>query len=355
VLSETTAGGSGPGGRSAVFWWRLTDNLFRRFGWYLLPVIALTAIGVVQATNILQTYRSTATLSASSNPLVPEQQISGVSSQFYETPAGSTSRIINERLRTDSFLLDVADEAGLLPAVENGLVPIGVVRSSVWASAQGDSILSVNASWGDPQTTYALANAIINAYQRFLADTVASDSAEAEAFYSTTLDALRTERVDTENALLAYVADLPPLGADESYPINIQLQVDRLSSSLDAVEANIQRAEGNIETARLSRVQQQTEAGRSFVIIDAPRVPNAPESTIVERATLVLSFLLLGVVISIAALLLTTVLDRSISSAGDLLAIEGVSLVATVGSTRELVSHRRRRLFARRRRARAAA
>jgi hypothetical protein len=43
-----------------------------------------------------------------------------------------------------------------------------------------------------------------------------------------------------------------------------------------------------------------------------------------------LSFMLLGAVIAFAALLVTTVLDHTVSSSVDLLAISGISLVATV-------------------------
>src|SRR3954454_8442276 len=110
MLSESTAGQSGQSARAHAYWFRLSDNLFRRLGWFLLPVVIMTLFGFMQANKTLELYQSTGTLGASTNPLVPSQQISGVSANFWETPAGMQSRIINEQLRTDSFLTTVAKE-----------------------------------------------------------------------------------------------------------------------------------------------------------------------------------------------------------------------------------------------------
>ena len=42
-----------------AFWWRLTDNAFRRAGWLLLPVLLLSVLGFVQASRTLELYEST--------------------------------------------------------------------------------------------------------------------------------------------------------------------------------------------------------------------------------------------------------------------------------------------------------
>lgn len=330
VFSEVVAGE--PEGRAASsFWWRLTDNLFRRLGWYLLPVILMTVIGFTQASNTLQLFGSGATLSASANPLVPEQQISGTARNIFESPAAATSRIINERLRTDSFLLAVVDEAGLSDAVDSGLLPLEVVRSSVWASANGDSILNVSARWGDPQVAHDLVASTVNQYQVFLGETVARDAAEAETFYTTQLEALEHDRAAAEERLSEYLLRLPPLDEGEvDYPIDIRLEVERLSDGIVAVEGQINDVKADLNAASLARVQQTSEAGQSFTVIDPPRVPSAPESVLVKQITLTGSFFLMGLVIAIGALLVTTALDRSVAAPDDLLAIDGITLVATV-------------------------
>jgi uncharacterized protein involved in exopolysaccharide biosynthesis len=330
VLIESTPGAKRPNAGAHAFRWRLADNFFRRFGWFIVPVIATTALGVAQARDTLELYRSTATLSAASNPLLPTQSISGVNAQFWETPAGVTTRIINERLRTNSFLDAVAESAGLGPAIESGLLDLNVVRESIWASATGDSILSVNAQWNDPQVSYNLVAATIDEYENFLTETVASDSSQAEEFYSAQLDRLRAERGLEEQALTDFVARLPVLEDGESYPINVDLEIERLRARVDAVQGKIATAEAELDKAHLLRAQETVEAGRSFNVIDQPEVPGAPESTMMKQAMLLASFFMLGVVISGGALLLTTVFDQSVASSADLLPITGVTLVATV-------------------------
>jgi len=330
VVSESLAGTARPSAGGRAFWWRLVDNLFRRLVLYALPVLVFGTIGVMQARSTLELYRSSATLSASTNPLLPETPVSGVDVQLWETPAAATSRIISERLGTNAFLEAVATDAGLGAALRNGSLTVDVIRASVWTSASGESILSVNATWADPQTAFQLVSATLDQYQAFLNETVASDTATAEAFWTDRLETLEPERDKAEDALTDYVAGLPELDDGEEYPATIQVQVNRLSGRLESVEAEIRTVEENIDFAKLTQNQQMSAAGKSFSLVDPPEVPGSPESTLVKKAMLVVAFAMMGAVVSIAALLITTVLDRGVSSAAELRAIPGVTQVATV-------------------------
>ncbi|MAT06292.1 MAG: hypothetical protein CL424_14740 [Acidimicrobiaceae bacterium] len=317
-----------------AFWWRLCDNFFRRWWLFLLPVIVLGALGVTQARSTLQLYRTTATLSVSTNPLLPEQPVRGAEVGTWETLAAATSRTINERLGTDAFLSDVADGAGLGEAVEAGTLSLDVVRSSVWASASGDSLVSVNATWADPRTVNALAQSTVDEYRQFLGDTVARAATSAEEFWTERLVQLDADRDDAEGALVDYVAGLPALEPGEDYPVTVQVEVNRLSGRLEALEAEVSEVEGQIDTAVLTRTQQTASAGESFSVIDPPSVPASPESTVVRQAMTVVAFVLMGVVVAIAALLVTTVLDRTISSPFELMAVPTVATVVTVPARR---------------------
>lgn len=319
--------------------------------WFLLPILGMTAFGVSQASNTPQVYQSTGTLSASTNPLVPELSATGANVQWWEGPAAATSRIINERLSTNTFIAAVAEQAGLRGAIDAGLIDLGVVRAAIWASPNGDSILSINAQWNDAQTSYQLVAATISQYEAFITETVAGNSSEAVTYYSEQLDSLQAERDTAERALTDYIAGLAQYDDDATYPIGVQIEVDRLTSRLDAVESQIAAAEAKIDEARLQESQQTTQAGRSFTVVDEPRVSGAPQSTLMKRVMIIAAFLLMGVVIAAAALLLTTVLDQTVASPADLLALGGVALVATVPPVRLAGHARSRRWRARRRRA----
>lgn len=313
-----------------AFWWRLIDNASRRIVWLFIPIVLFTALGFYQASRTQELYRSTGVLSASSNPLVPAQQLGTATPEWWETPASAASRTINEQLRTDAFIESVADRAGLADAVTNGLVSLQVIRANLWSSADGTSLVFVNATWSDPQTTFALVDGAIVAYQEFLADTVASQSSTAVAFYQTQLERLEAEVEAAQEQLDAYILTLPDEDEDSPRSIAVDLQLTRLTDAVSAAEGAVVAAEGQIDAALLAVEQSKSEAGRSLTVIDAPKVPTAPESTFISKATTVVSFSLLGLVIVLGALLVGTVLDQSVASSSDLRAIEGVAFVATV-------------------------
>jgi hypothetical protein len=330
VISESTAGGSHSRTGGPAFWYRLVDNLFRRLVWWLLLIFVFTALGFVQAGNASERYQSDATLSATENPLVGSPVVAGASAQWWETPATVTSRIINEQLRTDTFVDAVADSAGLTTAVDSGFVSREAIRGSIRASPAGDGILSINATWADPQTSYALVLATIDEYQGYIAESVASNAAEAEEFYSLQLGAALEDRAAAERALQEFITTFVGDGSETDQPVSIQIEIDRLRTRIDAIETKVSAAQTSIEEARLQVAQQTTRAGRSFSVIDEPSVPSEPMSTLRDRITTIGSFFVLGLVVAGAGLLITTVLDRSISSAADLIAFDEVTLVATV-------------------------
>lgn len=334
MLSESVAGQSRQAAKGHAFWFRLTDNLFRRLGWFLLPIVVLTLVGFAQASKTQEFYQSSGTLSSSTNPGIPDQQISGVNAQLWETPASTTSRVINELLRTNNFLEGVAKDAKLDDAVKAGLLDLGVLRGNIWAAPSGDSILSVNAQWGDPQTAYNLVVATIGQYRNYLADTAASDSTEAETFWSGQLDLLQSDRDSAQAALVSHLETLPTLAEGEEYSYEEQATTDRLQTRVDSLDARIETAQNNLDEARLTQAQDSTEVDNSLRVVDQPVVPGAPVSTLMHRVTLVGSFMLLGAVIAAAALIVTTVLDQTVASTADLLGVGGIGLVATVPQVR---------------------
>ena len=324
------------GSTAPAFWWRLTDNTFRRLIWLLLPIVLFAGLGVWQASQTLDLYRSSGLLSASSNPLVEEQQIGGVAqAQFWETPAEASSRTINEQLRTDSFVEIVAERAGLADAVNEGFLELTVVRDAVWSSSSGSSLVNVNAVWGDPLTAHGLADGTIGAYLEFIAESVASQSSEAVDFYRDQLVEFEAEVETAQAELEAFVTEVEAAeraagDEEERRSILVELQITSLTGDLDAAELKVAATQEQIDRAELQVTQSRSEAGRSLTVIDAPEVPTAPQSTLMKRASTVISFTLLGVVIMLGALVVGTVLDQSVASPADLRNIDGVEFVATV-------------------------
>ena len=129
---------------------RLVDQFFRRWIWYVIPVVLLSAVGVRAAGNVAEPYEASGTLSASANPLVETPEVRGTSIGAFEPPAAGITRLINEQLRSDAFVEIVADGAGLRAALQSGEITPDLIRRQVGASAEGENLLSVQASWSDP-------------------------------------------------------------------------------------------------------------------------------------------------------------------------------------------------------------
>lgn len=324
------AGKSDPERSTNAFWVRLVDNAFRRKVLFVLPIVALTALGVLEASREVPLYESSAVLSAATNPLVTDQAVRGVTVEFWESTAEGTSRIINEQLRTDAFATEVASRAGLGDALEVGFITPRHIRSNVWASADGTSLITVNAQWGDPETAHQLVNAAIATYQDYVAQTVARDSIAAVAYYEGVRSDALAEFDAAKEELELLLDELPEVVVESDRPIRDALRIQTLTDQIDGAAEDVAAAESQIDAAELASLQSQSEAGRSLQVIDEPQVPFAPQSTLTSAILVVGSLFLLGVAVAFAALVVTTLLDRSVSTSAELAAIGGISLVATV-------------------------
>lgn len=320
--------------RAQAFWWRLGDNLFRRLGWYVIPVVVFGVIGVVQAGNTLELYQSAGRLSASANPLVPNPTGAAAAPELYETPADALARLINERLRTDEFVMGVAETAGLGGALDSGAIELDQIRSSLWAAAGGSSILDVVAQWNDPESSFQLAMATIDRFYQFLRDTVGADATEAVEYYTDRLDQLDEQRQAVEVEYDQYVSTLPPVEEGQEPSFEAQVRIDRLQAQLDTVNIAIAAAEEDLDDAQLTLFQLDSDVGQTFQVVDPPVPATEPESTSGERLATIGSFTMLGVAASVAVLLISTMTDRSINAPGELLGLRGVGLVATVSPPR---------------------
>lgn len=330
--------------RSRAFWMRLADNLFRRLPILLIPLLAMGAVGLYRVSGSTPMYRSESVLSAASNPLLTDTEIRGTSLQPFESPAAGTSRIINEQIRTAAFTSEVVRRAGLIEAVEQGLLTLEVVSDSIRADEDGNSLLTISAEWSDPETSLRLVTATIDAYVLYLTDTVASDSSEAEQFYTELRDEAEAKLQDAQAELASLLATLPELGEGEEQPLEVVVRIDSLTNRVGRAEEQLQEAQDNIELARLAVLQSRSEAGRSLLVVDEPQLPEEPESNVRDNVITIGVFTLLGGTIAFLLLLVFTMLDRSVRTTADLDSIPGLSLVAVVPplDSRKAASARRR-------------
>lgn len=343
MSSQDRDGYEGEAARARAFALRAVEILFRHIPLFLLPIVAMTALGVYQASQISPTYEARGVLSTASNPLLAEQQVRGVTLERFESPAEGTSRIINEQLRTDAFTEEVVARVGLADAIEAGLIDLDTIRSHISTAPDGSSLLAIRATWGDPVTSYQLVNGVFDTYLEYLTDTVASDSTEAVSFYEGLRDTAIQERNDAQDELEEYLATLPVVASEQNRPIAERLRIDDLTSRINDADDRVSQADQQIDAALLAVIQSRSNAGRSVQVIDEPTVPTAPQAALPQRITAVGGSFILGVLIALGALLTATILDRSVNTTEDLTTLPQISLVVLVPRVRKQRRLRRRR------------
>lgn len=320
---------------------RLSENFFQRWFLILLPVIVMAAIGVFMAQRTTPEYLASATLSTSANPLVGAQEIRGTSIGFFESPADATARVMNERLGTDRFAAGVAERAGLSGAIENGFLSYDDLRGGVAVFSVGESLVDIQAGWGDPNTSLELVDAIIAEYLSVLRSTVSEDSQSAVDFYEARRDEAAVSAQSAADAYETFLQELPFLPEGVEMSLADELELGRLNDRLASAQGAIDTADSAIEDALLSVVRAQSEAGRSIQIVDPPSSTFEPESTLTYQATAFFAAVFLGLLVALTILLLSTYLDRSVRSAGDIEAAGGGVAVAAVPVIKSLRPRKR--------------
>jgi hypothetical protein len=321
---------------SSDFSERLIDGFFRRWFLYLAPVVLLTAVGVDSARGITGEYQSSARLSATTNPYLALPTVRGTDIPFWEPPAAGTARLINEQLQTDAFIDEVAARAGLTEAVSAGLLPRNVIRSRVLASPAGQNNLSVSATWVDPETAFALAEGVTTGYGEYLNGLAVADSLEAVRFWTERRAAAEDAAALAEQALDTYISALPPVGEGQTRSEEQVLELQRLNAELDRALATVREGQSAIDEAQFNANQAALSSARGFFVIDPPRVPLYPEPVRRDQMLAIVGFGVLGVIVALAALVLTTVTDRSVRTRSQLRLASGLPVVATVPRMKQL-------------------
>jgi hypothetical protein len=211
------------------------------------------------------------------------------------------------------------------------LITLDTVRGRVHASPQGENLLTVSSTWGDGETAFLLVEAAIGSYLDLVAETVAIDSTEAIAYWTERQTAAQVRVDAAQDQLSAYVDTLPDLEPGEQRTTDQQLNLNRLDTTLARALADFDDAQDAIDTARLNTAQSQSQAGRQVRVVDPPVEPTAAQSTRLDKLTTMFTFGFMGVLIALAALVITTLVDRSVRSPGQLRVAAGINSVAVVG------------------------
>jgi uncharacterized protein involved in exopolysaccharide biosynthesis len=336
---QSTDPTSGAGAR--LFIGRLLETFFRRWWLYVLPLVLLTALGTASIVGKGASYKASGSILVNRDSLLNQiTAVRGQNSFGFDSPATYTSRQFSTLLGTDAFLTSVIKAAGLSSAAESGAITLDSVRKSLWVSPQGDELVVVNASTNSPELSFRLAGATIDSYLQWEIDTNVTESQGAEQFFESLLVPYQQRLDDARQALAQYVNTHPAAGAASDRPADEQVEIGRLTEAVTRADDQLSTATASLNSARLANTQSSTDVTQRLRIVDTPRQPAAPEPHRKKDALTLMMFLALGSIVSAAALVVGTLLDRSVRYGEEVEAHLKVPVLATVPSSRGLVRTR---------------
>jgi uncharacterized protein involved in exopolysaccharide biosynthesis len=311
---------------------RLLETFFRRWYLYLIPLVLFFGVGVWKATGTTSGYRSIGVVDVSNGTLLSQLTSIRGESFGYDTAATSTARTMNSLLGTGHFIDSIAEKAGVTDALETGALTQLGLRQSIYAAAQGDTLLQVIATTPNPELSARLVTATIDAFIDFIVAGDVSESRAAEEFFDEQLEAYREQLAAAEADLRAYV-DAHPGGRLEERPLAERIEIERYEAEVNRAEERVAAGERKSEDARLATEQATGDVRQRLRIVDEPEIPLVPEPRLKKAVTTTMVFTFIGLLITVAAVVVATVTDRSLWSSDDIEHLFKLPVLAVVPQT----------------------
>jgi len=318
-----------------LFIGRLLETFFRRWWLYAIPAVLLMSLGVATVLGKGPTYRASGVIQVNRDSLLNQiTSVRGQNSFGFDTPATYTARQFNTLLGTESFVESVIKNAGLTTAVKSGALTQDSVRHSIWAAPNGDELLVVNAASRDPELSYRLAGATMSSYLQWEIDNNVTQSQSAEQFFESLLVPYQQRLDDARSQLAKYVAAHPAAGGADTRPADEQVEIATLTEAVTRADDQLSTARASLNSARLANAQTTTDVSQRLRIVDEPAKPFAPEGHRRKDAMTLMMYMMLGALVSGSALVVGTLLDRSVRYSEEIEAHLDVAVLATVPNSR---------------------
>jgi capsular polysaccharide biosynthesis protein len=306
----------------------MLENFFRRWYLYLIPVVVLGALGLMSVSGSKSKFQSIGTFNVESTTVLSSLS-GGTDPGFgYDTPADATSKRINATLGTDQFIKDVLNRSGYTESLPVGM-SLGQVRSSISAFSNGANLVNVAATTTDPNLSQKLAASTIAAFVQSVVDSNASQSTAAIKFFDDLLTTYQGNIDSANKALNDYmtahpVSSLGVRSADE------QAEITRLTAAVTAAQSQYDGATAKRQDAQLQAEQTKADVGERMRLVDPPQVPALPLSGMKAKVQGLATFIFLGVLLMVGAVVLGTLVDHSIQTANDVKEKLGVRVLGVV-------------------------
>ena len=311
----------------------ILEAFFRRPWLHLLPLILMVVLGAVTAFSTGKEYKSTGTLVVSSTTPIEEITQESPGGGSFETPATLVARDINEQLSTDRFINTVAEQAGLADSPEALAIVRPEIRKFVTASADGDSLVRISATTDQQQLSFNLATATMEAYRASLLEKELSETEQASAFLQLQVDQAKTV-LDAADLARDDFLTANPVADEADRPVQQQVRLDRLQVEVERAEARYTAAQDALAEAQFRADQAEIALEQRISVQDPPEEPGAPEPRLKGAVLTVILFGVLGVGLTLASVVISATLDRTVRLPNDVTGKFGLDVLAVVPDAR---------------------
>jgi capsular polysaccharide biosynthesis protein len=298
-----------------LFMLRFLESYFRHRFLNLLPIVLLIGVSVLSVLKVKPVYISRGGLYVQKESLLASLTSLNDTGFAWVTPAQATVDEFKEMLQTDAFIrsmiqqTDLETELVAQPAQADQMYQ--TVRSAVWVQVLGNNLIQIGATHGNGPVAHQLATATLETYLQWKINTAQQESISAQTFFS---DLLKTYEADLEvaqQAMQIYLEDHPaPLRGDR--PPAEQLEIDRQQANINIAAARLTSAQEKEESARLAMAQAESKTRQSYLIVDAPAFPFAPENSKKTALTGAAIQVVVGVILAVVLVVLGALIDRSL-------------------------------------------
>ena len=287
--------------------------LRHRFLW-LLPIAGMLIYGVANFVLTKPTYVSLAALFINQETLLSNITSLNQGGYSWVTPAQATTNQINELIKTDSFVRSVIQKSDLEKQISENPAKTGKLlvstRSSLWVNTLGDNTIVIGASNGNPTITQQLATGTVEVFLLWKINTGHNATTTALTFYEDLVRTYSAEVNSAKDELQKYL-DAHPIPISGDRPPSETVEIDRLQSQLSTATGRYVKAQDELENSRLTEKINESEVRQKYLIVDSPSYPNKPALSTTKKITNSAVFILVGVVLSLLAVVVGSLLDRT--------------------------------------------
>ena len=293
---------------------RILEGYFRHRWLYLLPIVLMSAVAGAYLYFATPLYLAGGTMYVRKESLLASLNQVRDDGYVWNTAAAVAVTDLQELVRTEAFVRAVIDETDLKGEMADPVRAAELIdqyRNRLTVAAMGENLMRFGITHSRPQVAQQLADTTIRVYKAWKLNVDRQESAVAQAFFTDLISPLRQELDKARADLDTYLqVNLDPVRGE--CPLAEQLQIQRYQEVITSVNVRLQSAIEKEESARLAMSQAESDVDQTYLIIDAPKLPTEPETSLRQMAITAVIFVVVGTILSAVAVVGGALLDRSL-------------------------------------------